>query len=242
MDSILIGVTVAAIAVALGMSLVAARLLRDERHRSAARVAALAGRAAEVSASVDRVESAVDFDLRETSPLVSSGALFIAPHEPSAWPRRLGIVAALASLAILLVAGARGAGLFTQPARDGISTAETSEAGGDSPRLELLSLTYAQQPNGMTITGLVQNPRSAAALTKVSATAFLFGDDGTFLASGRAPLDFTVLRPGDEAGFTITVTVSAPVARYRVGFRGDDGRIIGHIDRRSTAAIARGPS
>ena len=34
----------------------------------------------------------------------------------------------------------------------------------------------------------------------------------------------------------------AVVARYRIGFRAEDGRVIGHVDRRSTSAIARGPS
>ncbi len=79
----------------------------------------------------------------------------------------------------------------------------------------------------------MQNPRDGAVLSKVIATALLFGPDGTFLASGRAPLDFTVLRPGDESGFVINVPVTAPVARYRVGFRSEDGRVIGHIDRRT---------
>ena len=68
----------------------------------------------------------------------------------------------------------------------------------------------------------------------------LFDSDGTFLASGRAPLDFTVLRPGDESGFVITVPVKAPVARYRVGFRNEDGHVIGHIDRRTAATLATG--
>ena len=34
--------------------------------------------------------------------------------------------------------------------------------------------------------------------------------------------------------FVISVPVTAPVARYRVGFRGEDGRIIGHVDRRGS--------
>ena len=72
------------------------------------------------------------------------------------------------------------------------------------------------------------------------ATALLFGADGAFLASGGAPLDFTVLRPGDESPFVIDVPVTAPVARYRVGFRSEDGRVIGHVDRRTAATMAGG--
>jgi hypothetical protein len=77
-------------------------------------------------------------------------------------------------------------------------------------------------------------------LSKVAATALVFAADGSFLASGRAPLDFTVLRPGDESGFVITVPVNAPVARYRIGFRGEDGHVIGHVDRRTGSTLAIG--
>ena len=104
--------------------------------------------------------------------------------------------------------------------------------------LELLSLKQTQDTGALTITGLVQNPRDGAVLSKISATALVFSADGTFLASGRAPLDYTVLRPGDESGFVISVPVNAPVARYRVGFRSEDGRVIGHIDRRTATTMA----
>jgi hypothetical protein len=90
------------------------------------------------------------------------------------------------------------------------------------------------------ITGLVHNPQDGAALSKVVATAMVFGPDGTYLATGRAPLDFTVLRPGDDSGFVITVPVDAPVARYRVGFRNEEGHVIGHIDRRTASTLATG--
>ena len=71
------------------------------------------------------------------------------------------------------------------------------------------------------------------------ATAFAFAADGTFLASGRAPLDFTTLAPGDESPFVVTVPVKGEVARYRVGFRSADGRVVAHVDRRGGGAIAR---
>jgi hypothetical protein len=107
-------------------------------------------------------------------------------------------------------------------------------------RLELLSLKETQGAKALTITGLVQNPSDGTELSKVAATALVFAADGSFLASGRAPLDFTVLRPGDESGFVITVPVNAPVARYRIGFRGEDGHVIGHVDRRTASTLAKG--
>ena len=47
--------------------------------------------------------------------------------------------------------------------------------------LELLSLGQTQDATALTITGLVQNPRNGAELSKIKATALLFGrPDGTF--------------------------------------------------------------
>jgi hypothetical protein len=64
------------------------------------------------------------------------------------------------------------------------------------------------------------------------------GEDGAILASGRAPLDFTSLAPGDESPFLVTVPVNGRVARYRIGFRTEDGGIIGHVDKRHADAVA----
>ena len=75
-------------------------------------------------------------------------------------------------------------------------------------------------------------------LTRVSVTAFAFDESGAFLASGRALLDITALAPGDESPFVVTVPVAENVARYRIGFRGDDGRVIAHVDRRQQGAVA----
>ena len=46
--------------------------------------------------------------------------------------------------------------------------------------------------------------------------------------------------PATNRGFVISVPVTAPVARYRVGFRGEDGHVIGHVDRRTAATMASG--
>ena len=70
--------------------------------------------------------------------------------------------------------------------------------------LELLSLRHTREGNTLTVTGLVQNPKGAAALANVQATVFVFGPGGTFITSARAPLDFTSLAPGDESPFVVT--------------------------------------
>ena len=108
--------------------------------------------------------------------------------------------------------------------------------------LELLSLRDARQPGSLTITGLVQNPRGGAPLSRVTVTAYAFDDKGAFLASGRALIDVTALSPGDESPFVVSVPVTETVARYRIGFRGEDGRVIAHVDKRQQAARPRGQS
>ena len=125
----------------------------------------------------------------------------------------------------------------TQPHRS--TPAVAASAPAQQAQLELLSLRYTQEPNGLTISGMVQNPRSGTPLSQITATAFLFSGDGSFLTSGRAPLDHTTLQAGDESPFVISVPVTGTVARYRVSFRDQSGRVIGHVDRRNNGAVAR---
>jgi hypothetical protein len=105
--------------------------------------------------------------------------------------------------------------------------------------LELLTLSHTQQPSGLTISGTVYNPRGATPVSQVFAAAVLFGPDGNFLTSARAPLDFTTLGPGQESPFVVTIPVAGVVARYRVGFRAADGSVIAHVDRRADATAAQ---
>ncbi len=277
MNLILMIVSLTSLAVTLAMVGVVVKLLRDERRRSDARVAALTELADErmeqrIEAVVDRpaprprveprrqaeprlqTEPRLQAEPRlrpeplrildepeeyvlERTPSVSEG-LFDRPTSDSPWPRRLGIAGALAAL-LLVVALVTLSRSGSSDRPGAAPSVEQTSLPAPSASLELLSLQHSQQADALTITGLVQNPRGGAPVSKVSATAFLFAADGTFLASGRAPLDFTVLNPGEESPFVVAVPVKAPVARYRIGFRGEDGHVIGHIDRRGTPAMAR---
>jgi hypothetical protein len=87
----------------------------------------------------------------------------------------------------------------------------------------------------------VQNPKTGASVTRLTATAVVFAADGTFLAGGKAPLDYTSLAAGDESPFVVTVPVRGSVARYRVGFRGEDGSVVAHVDRRAGDVARRAP-
>jgi hypothetical protein len=237
MQTVLIVITLASLILTIVLGAVLVRLMRQERQRSAARIDALRemADAAAYEQEVAAVADPLDFDLVPAADGDAVPDLFTRPEARSAWPQR-----ALVGAAIALVIFAAGLAMRTLPSRPATtSSAHTQPVAAPTGLLELLSLDQAQEGGSLRITGLVQNPRDGAMLSKVRATALLFAADGTFLASGGAALDFTVLRPGDESGFVITVPVTAPVARYRVGFRTEDGKVIGHIDRRSAGTMAQ---
>jgi hypothetical protein len=162
--------------------------------------------------------------------------LFQEPEKDSPWPRRLAVVGSLAAVAAIVVFGWSNLGFWQ--AHPTATSAAVSEVVVDTP-LELLSLRHAQENGTFTITGLVQNPRAGRELNGVRATVFVFGPNGSFMASGRAPLDFVALGPGEESPFVIRVPLTGDVARYRVGFRGSDDRVLAHVDRRSPDALAQ---
>jgi hypothetical protein len=98
--------------------------------------------------------------------------------------------------------------------------------------LELMSMRYERQGTTLTVSGLVKNPASGATVKGVTAVVFAFNRNGAFIASGRAPLDFSALAPGDESPFVVNVPNVSDVARYRVTFRSGDA-VVRHVDRRS---------
>jgi hypothetical protein len=163
--------------------------------------------------------------------------LFAPPEVSSPWGRRFAVIGAIAFVA--------GSALFftmhQRPGRDAIAAAVPADTSGTATPapLELVSLRHMQQGDTLTIAGLVQNPKSGTSMTRLTATAVVFGPDGAFLAGGKAPLDYTTLGAGDESPFVITVPVNRQVARYRVGFRAENGSVVAHVDRRADDAVAR---
>jgi hypothetical protein len=244
MESVLTVITVVSLALTIVLAVILARLMRDERRRSEARVAVLremAEAAADGAVGARDVlptdDAGDDLDLRLTADVRSAGDLFVRHESRSAWPRRAAVAATIASLVTVSTLALRSRSPSATPAPAANTRPVSAQTEG---LLALLSLKQTQGTDTLTIIGLVQNPRDGAVLSNIRATALLFGADGTFLASGGAALDFTILRPGDESPFVINVPVTAPVARYRVGFRSDDGRVIGHVDRRTAPTMASG--
>ena len=263
METVFLVVTSVSLVLVVVLAAIAAHLLREERRRSDARVAALVS----MSAHRDRddyvplsdfaaipaatpdpanafsaeyalpqtVDDALPADFA-TPTLFGSNGGGSSAGATSPWRARLAIIA---PLALILAVGAIAFYPSDRDISGGTSASGANDVNTTQMPLELLSLRHTQQADGLTVTGLVQNPRTSAPVSKVFATAYLFATDGTFLASGRAPLDFTTLSPGDESPFVVTVPVKGEVARYRIGFRGADGRVIAHVDRRAGGTVAR---
>ena len=261
MDTVLIAVTALSLAMAIGMAIVVAKLLRDDRERSDARVAALTAMAAgplprqteislrpalhdtEVTRRTGYAAAAVhppsevlgDLELRPArSDTGNRGELFAPRQDPSPWGPRLAVIGGLtaaAAVAFLVVtlAGRHSNGAITPAAINPVA---------DSVPLELVALRHSHDAGTLTISGLVQNPKAGLPQSRLIATAFVFGSDGAFLTSSRAPLDISRLAPGDESPFVVTVPVQGEVSRYRIGFRTEEGQVVAHVDKRTPETFA----
>ena len=241
--------------VALVMSVTAWRLMRDEKRRSAARIAALSvavgSDAATQFPELPIVEkqptrapwNRAPFDSTEsTAAAVDSVSLKVASAQ-NAEPTLshasgfLGVTTeardsggrqrGLAIAAFVLFAIMSGGLVWMMSGPEGTSPVAV---GPNSP-LELVSLSHARQNEKLAVSGLVRNPVSGKPVERLSAVVFLFDRSGTFVTSSRAHVDFLRLGAGDESPFVVSIDAPPTVSRYRVSFRTDDG-VVPHIDRR----------
>ncbi len=196
------------------------KLTREERSRSAARVAAL-GEAideATVTESIEHVGVQPAFLTQTRSTSSRGGVLKVA----------VGFAAAV----VVIVAIAT---MSTSQERRAASGTRVAAAAKDSA-LELLSMRHDRAGDTLTVTGLVRNGGAAPA-NHLIAVVFTFDRSGNFVTSGRAPVEFLSLAPGDESPFRVSVPDVGDVGRYRVSFRTEAG-IVRHVDRRQ-ALVAR---
>jgi hypothetical protein len=142
-----------------------------------------------------------------------------------------GAVALIVAIATLGTSQARRTPEAPTPAP--AVTASTT-AGGS---LELLSMRHERHGEALTVTGLVRNGGSNPT-DRLIAVVFLFNRNGDFVASGRAPLEFMALAPGDESPFRVSVPAVGEVGRYRVSFRTEAGGVR-HVDRRQALVAHR---
>ncbi len=227
MTVLLVLVALVSLAIAGVLALYVRRLARTERERSEASAVALADMIGPAHLETPAVTDTT-FDV-PTSTGVVPGSMFGATQPSTASPRvflipAIGLFVVIAALSAIYV--------WNRPSAQAVSAAEASDA-----PLELVALRHQRRGDAMIISGLVRNPHGGRPIQSLSAVAFTFDKQGTFLASGRAPLDFPLLQPGDESPFTVTVPNSPAIGRYRVTFRTDSG-IVPHVDRRGDSQVA----
>jgi hypothetical protein len=218
--------TLVSLALATIMAVLLVRMRREEQRRSAARVAVLSQMSATDFLSEGEPVSHADFS-HEPPQEVEEDALFSTPPASSPWGSRLAIAGVI--VAVFGVVGA---------------IAAFRNAGGPSPAataapLELLALDHQQQGSVLAVSGRVRNPAGAATVPSPTATVFLFAADGSFLTSGRAPLQTPSLSAGAESAFAVAIPVNGTVARYRVSFRDSTNKPVTHVDRRTGASLVR---
>jgi hypothetical protein len=249
MDVVLLTLTTLSLAAAAGFGFLSWRIGREVRQREQARVAALATAMTGPSAVRVRDEAAPQSILRgfgEGGPRL--GEAFLSEADTAETKVAVGSVfdrateglrgrpaitaAVIGAMVMTIVVGAiigarvsDSAAASTTPAR---SEALTTNAAAP---LELMSMRHQRQGTTLTVSGLVRNPAQGVAMNGVTAVVFAFDRTGGFLASGRAALDFSALRPGDESPFIVNIQNVSDVARYRVTFR-NGGGVVRHIDRR----------
>jgi hypothetical protein len=218
MDPLLLALTIVALIAAAAFGVVSWRLLRSERERSAARVAALS---AEIDATAPAISTAGVNALFATDPSAASAGN----------PMIKAAVAGAMIVVFVLAAVWASSGPAATTADGSVQTASASHARGTAP-LELISMRHTRTGPDLTVSGLVRNPPAGTKVTRITAVVLAFNSAGAFVTSGRAALDFTTLDPGDESPFVVTIAGAPDVARYRVSFRTDEG-VVRHVDRRA---------
>jgi hypothetical protein len=166
---------------------------------------------------------------------LSAGFLGTPNHAPESVGRQRGLAAAAAVLA----AGLGAFGIYEVAGPSAQQAASVRAAAAASP-LELLSLRHERVGSRLSVSGLVKNPVAAQAVERLYAVVFVFDQAGTFVTSGRAPVDFTRIGSGEESPFVVALDAPQSVARYRVSFRTDAGTVP-HVDKRGSSAVAAAP-
>ncbi len=214
-------VTILSLLIAIAMGAVTYRLVREERRRSDARVAALTEEL--------RRESAVGPPEAE-APIAPEGSadqpLFDPPLEsPSTFGNHLAALGAAAvAVAAVLAVG------FVALSSGG---AEPAPGGAQAP-VELLALEHDTTGPLLAISGSVRNPSDAATLGELFVVAMAFDESGAMIASRRTAVAAPALTPGAATPFVVEIPADG-VSRYRISFVIDDATVP-HVDLRPPAS------
>jgi hypothetical protein len=252
MEAVLLTVTLLSLTIAICTSVLAWRVMRHERLRSEARIAALTADLAVVeehgTVRADRPQAppvATDLPIHReavaTPPVV--GEAVEAPQGmfvPGERGRSLSRVAAGVCAAALIVAFVIGSLVWTSDGTRSTASTRRSEpvapaAAAAAPLpLELIALGHEREADRLTVRGVVRGSAPDGEKGPLTAVVLLFNRDGNFIASGRAEVQHGAADPAGERTFVVTVPSAGDVGRYRVSFRTDD-HIVPHVDRRTQA-------
>ena len=232
MDVVLLTLTTLSLAAAAGFGFLSWRIGREAREREQARIAALGTAMAGPSTFRDAVFPSESFPSEsDAATHVAVGSVFERATE-GLRGRPAIKAAAIGAMVVTIVVGAIiGARMSDNAAASTTPTRNEAIATNAAVPLELMSMRHQRQGTALTVSGLVRNPSQGVAMNGITAVVFTFDRTGAFLASGRAALDFSALRPGDESPFVVNIPDVLDVARYRVTFRTGSG-VVRHIDRR----------
>ena len=236
MESLLVVVLVAALLVAVAMSIFAWRVLRRDRERTDIRVARLRALASPSAPEPDfEPELVSDHGLRDPSSYSNAG--LFAATTPAPAGTRWGLMAVVVIVFMTIGAGSVY-GLYGSGQKIAWPVAALSSESEVPAPLELVSLSHRRDPEGdFIVTGLVQNPVGGRLTTGVVAMVYLFDGDGQYFTSGKAAIDVPTLAAGDQSPFLIRLPNITKVSRYRIGFRLSDGAVYAHVDRRGEPLV-----
>ena len=181
------------------------RMMRDDRRRSEARVAALAA-AIDPPGAADRPGI---FDERSRIPSSRHPLLKVA----------IGFTAVVAVIIVVAMAN------------DLHDEVDRVPKAAPPPSLALLSMQHERQAETFMVSGVVSN-QGASSADGISAVIRAFDRAGNTVARVRAPIERQVLTAGERSPFRLAIPHGADISRYRVSFESDAG-LVRHLDRRA---------
>lgn len=128
-------------------------------------------------------------------------------------------------LAIILLA--IGAGMTTASAVDTIkeraadspgATSATAAAPQSNQRLELLSFKCSKEYGFSKVTGEVKNI-SDKSMESVVAVGSFYAEDGTFVKTADAIIDYNPILPGQTSPFEVITTSNPEITKCKVAFK-----------------------
>ena len=250
MDTMLLALTVTSLIVAAASTTVAWQVTRVERQRRTARVTALAA-AAGITRRLPDADPVVatPSELHEFMPArgeppaasraasadhkdapVAVGGLFGVPSATSGSAGRQQRLMAAAGVFAALVITVAGIGFL------GRRTVATVSSAAEIP-FELVALSHSRAEGGLAVAGVVRNPAAGTRVAKLDAEVRVFDAAGILIATRSAPIEPSLLDPGQEAPFAVTLGELATAARYRVSFHAA-GTMRPHVDLRTNQPAA----